>query len=84
MFTGTSIDKIRSIFNVFEIYENNVFEAEVFIDYISNSLKEMNIDWYWINSINLADICGCEINFKRKRKNIFNWFMSRFEYIVLE
>ena len=46
--TGTSFEKIRSIFNLYEIDENNVFDDEDLNDYISNSfkvlLKEMNID----------------------------------------
>jgi hypothetical protein len=39
MFTGTSFEKIRSIFNIYEIVENNVFDDEDLIDYISNSFK---------------------------------------------
>ena len=86
MFTGTTIEKIRSIFNIYEIDENGVFDSEDLIDYISNLfkflLKEMNVDC-GITNKNLAEIFFKSIS-KGKDKISLIDLVQGFEYIVLE
>ena len=86
MFTGTTIEKIRSIFNIYEIDENGVFDSEDLIDYISNLfkflLKEMNVEC-GITNKNLAEIFFKSIS-KGKDKISLIDLVQGFEYIVLE
>jgi hypothetical protein len=86
MFTGTTIEKIRSIFNIYEIDENSVFETEDLVDYISNLfkflLKEMNVEC-GITSKNLAELFVKSIS-KGKDKISLIDLVQGFEYIVLE
>ena len=86
MFTGTTIEKIRSIFNIYEIDENGVFDSEDLIDYISNVfkflLKEMNVEC-GITNKNLAEIFFKSIS-KGKDKISLIDLVQGFEYIVLE
>ena len=86
MFTGTTIEKIRSIFNIYEIDENGVFDSEDLIDYISNLfkflLKEMNVEC-GITNKNLAEIFFKSIS-KGKNKISLIDLVQGFEYIVLE
>ena len=86
MFTGTTIEKIRSIFNIYEINENGVFDADDLVDYISNLfkflLKEMNVEC-GITNKNLAEIF-VECIAKGKEKISLIDLVQGFEYIVLE
>ena len=86
MFTGTTIEKIRSIFNIYEINENDLFDVDDFIDYLSNLfnflLKEMNINGD-ISSKSLAEIFVKNVN-KGKNKISLIDLVQSFEYIVLE
>ena len=86
MFTGTTIEKIRSIFNIYEIDENGLFDSDDLIDYISNLfnylIKEMNIEAE-ISSKSLAETFIKYVS-KGKEKISLIDLVQNFEYIVLE
>ena len=86
MFTGTTIEKIRSIFNIYEVDENALFETDDLIDYLSNLfnylIKEMNIEAE-ISSKSLAETFIQYVS-KGKDKISLIDLVQNFEYIVLE
>ena len=86
MFTGTTIEKIRSIFNIYEIDENGLFETDDLIDYISHLfnylIKEMNIEAE-ISSKSLAETFIQYVSKGKDKISLIDLVQS-FEYIVLE